>query len=231
MELSAAGAEAYFDFRFERGDWQRRKDVWRANFGLRGYPIDDTDHYRFVGDGRELDCSRLKGPLRDFVPAPGTFCSAAGGVFLNLAEGEEPPEEARLTYTSLRGREENGRWKVDGRRFSGAGLPIWPGERCERDIPGPGLLRFVTAGESAFSELVRSDGNTEVVFRIEHKGRILFEHALSISIDGDYRRHVLDLAPHLQGPATLEFSVQGDFAYTTFFSPVLTPTEVPARPA
>ena len=220
MELVAVGDDARLVFELERDGWREApgaEGLWRANFGLRGYPVDDTAHYELVADGQPVPSAPAPAKASEITPTEGSFCAAARAVFLDASNG--PPEQARLAYSARRGREEDGRWMVEGRRFSGAALPLWSGERVECAVPGPGLLRFAIAGESAFSQLLTDEASSTATFRIALDGTTLFEQDLVVPTDGAYRRCTLDLGAHLDGPATLELSVAGEFAYTGFFAP------------
>ena len=213
--LERQGESARVHVSLERSDWEPTPEpgTYRVDVGLRGHPADDA---RLVtGDGRALEPRSSAAPERR-----GTFHTAFGTVYLHLEEGEAPPASARLSYRIARGAPREGTWYVPGRRFSGPGLSVWPGESALVEVPGPGILSLATVVEAA----TRRDEDAaamRVSFRISHAGAELLAHDALVSVEGTYAWHDVDLTEALDGPARLELAVTGDFAYTSFLLPTL----------
>jgi arylsulfatase len=155
---------------------------------------------------------------------PGSFWVVSDGLLLTLAEDEEPPAEAKLGFSARHAHLDQGLWRVAGRRLSGEGLSVWPGESLRRTVPIPSdsVLRFATTVESA----VRSATAHPVTFTVRLDGEVLLEHAQEVAADGTYAWHSVPLPPGGSAEGVLAFEVDGPFAYTAFLSPVIAPAEI-----
>lgn len=153
--------------------------------------------------------------------AVGSFRLQADGIRLRLEPGVRPPTCNLLVYAG-RGHREDGAWRVNGRRFSGEALALWPGEsfQCEVDVPPGSVLRFATCVESALRKNV---SRRETVFRVVAAGEPVFEYTEDRIEETCFRWHSVPLSA---GRQQLRFSVEGRFAYTGFFSAVVGPADV-----
>ena len=160
--------------------------------------------------------------LEDASASYDEILSLGGKIFLRPLD-QPPPERATLSvYAEPFARGSDGAWRVLGRRFSGEGFPVWPGEALALPTEaGPETtLRFATCAERAYP----GRSNCQVVFRVRVGGRQLFEHRQEVPEMGSYAWHEVDLP----GGAIddIVFEVDGDFAFTSFLSPCIGPKEV-----
>lgn len=166
-----------------------------------------------------------EGTSRETSVPPGTFGFWRDWIYLGIAPGELPPEEATLRVR-LQPEDEDalGFETFHGRRFSGRGLVVWPGRRVERavQLPAGACLRFATVAEPASA--VAPPG--EVLFRVLVDGDVVLEHTQAFSSEGSFTWHRVAVPD--RGESRLTFEVRGPFAYTAFLDPVLGPAEIPA---
>ncbi len=182
--------------------------------------------YRLEVEGQ--DCAQaspggdsLTRVMRAFVP--GTFGTWRNALYLGVAPGTPYPRSAKLRVRLDAGAPDAlGFHLVRGRRFSGKGLSVWPGQTRERvlDIPAARALRFGICSEPASA---LDPPGTRHVFRVRVDGQLAFEQSLACEPGGSYGWHSVPV-PERKG-ARLTFEVSGPFAYTSFLDPQLAPAE------
>jgi arylsulfatase A-like enzyme len=220
------GEEAVLRVTLRADDWRhrRRGGFWIADRTLSGYPNDEAGVFELASGARSFAVDRTNfwtdGPE---AADESSFRTGAGTLLLRLPAGEGAPPEATLTCRPNRGEVLDGAWRVTGRRFTGNGLSIWPGESSERvgHLAAPGTLRFATAAETVSSV----ERPARVRFVVRCNGEDLLAHEQEVGPGGSVAWHALDLPA---GRNVLELAVEGDMAYTTFFAPVIGPRDAPA---
>ena len=102
----------------------------------------------------------------------------AGTLTLRLAEDEEPPASALFPCLAL-GRRTFREARVHGRRFTGDGLSVWPGERLTLSAAYPpgARLRFATVAEAQGREGV----GVELTFRVRVDREPVWESRLTVA--------------------------------------------------
>ena len=189
----------------------------------------DGPYWLSLGDGQRAVSPELGAQSR-----PGDFSVHGALVHLRLEPGAEPPAETGFTALAApRWVDDAGALAVEGRRLSGEGFVVWPGETIELDctLRAGAVLRFATAVESAFVRRVEREGRR--TFRVHLDGEPLFAYVEDTPTEA-LRWHAVDLPNDVERAGTLSFSVEGDFAYTAFLAPVIGPrahASYAARPA
>jgi arylsulfatase A-like enzyme len=237
LRLVADGTstDAWLETRLLRTDWkwQERVGVWLAEVELRGLgsPRDGSPPQRLWNSDVRYEHVSALGLFSGRELRPGSFLLNEGRLRLHLAEGQEPPPELFLAVYAGRGEEQCGAWRVRGRRFTAEALPVWPGERVEREVEllAPSALRFATCVEPAREPARAAPGGPGVRFRVSYDGETLFEHLETRA--ESVRWHEVRLPAGRRGTARLAFEVHGPFAYTSFASPFLGPADVGAPAA
>ncbi len=231
VRLVPDGGHLRIETELVRADWVYKAglDAWAAVVDIRphGKAPAGVEEQRLTG---ESDSFRYF-PPREMKASGGvvpsdSFLFTGTGCFLRLDAGSEPPERLNLSLYTGRGRERDGVWLDEGRRFSGESLSVWPGEGVslgERELEAR-TLRFATTLEPALAPLEGS-GLGEVVFRIRAGDRVVFEYRLEDGVEEDYRWHEVDFGPDAQR-SELSFEVEGGMAYTAFHAPVLGPEDI-----
>lgn len=226
VELEVRDGELWGKVRVERADWRTSElpNMLYAPAVLLGL---GKPAYRLEVDGKT--CKQVAagedGPLRlrkSFEP--GTFGYWRRSIFLGVEPGTPAPAVATLSVRiDAEARDAQGYQAVQGRRFSGCGLSVWPGQRMERtlDLPAGSALSFGTSLEPASA---RGSAAGPVTFRIELDGKTIFEHSQPHDAFGSYAWHRVALPE--RADARLAFVVEGPFAYTAFMDPVLGPADV-----
>jgi len=212
-------------------------DAWTADEGpgrwrldlpaVRAFPAPGDRLGELSLDAEGTTFERVRARRAEFELPPGGYRIVGRALWLALDAFEEPPADAWLSYPLTSGWVgPEGTWQVRGRRFSGAGLSLWPGERHARRfrLPRGATLRFATAAEP-FSSV--PDAASSVSYRVELDGRTRWEHQQEVPPEGSYAWHAVPLPPE-GGPHELAFAVDGPFAYTSFLAPTVGPAEVGA---
>ncbi len=209
----------------EQADWEPagRKGVWKAPIPIQGLGEPDERLHgspAIVGraEFRREDVLQVHEEVLD----PGTYHPYRGEMYLRLPPEAEPPAARIGVRVDVGERDRDGTRWVRGRRYSGAGISVWPGSRVERevDVPDGTTLRFATCVERA---LVQDPPDARNAFRIVIDGVKVFEHLQEQGERGSHARHALPLDA---GRRRLAFEVDGPLAYTSFLDPVIGPTEV-----
>ncbi len=226
-------------------DWtrSRKPDRWYASARIRGYGVSGAPEelQRVSARGRSFTHVGAR-RLRDNQDMqPGEFVILkVGKIFMQLDEGEALPEEVKVELLLSQGEvQADGGWRVEGKRFSGRALPVWPGQSTtwSGDIPPASTLRFATCVEPA---LWLDEGPApRFDYRLHLNGELLFEHSQSYSersqrgegsarlpTAGSYVWHQVPLPQDGLDQARLRFEVSGSLAYTSFFTPTLGPARV-----
>jgi arylsulfatase A-like enzyme len=229
VEFEERDGELWGNVRVTRAEWtvSELPNMLHAPAALLGL---GKPAYRLEVDGKT--CKQVSagedGTLRlrqSFEP--GTFGYWRKSIFLGIEPGTPPPELATLSVRLDTGaKDAQGFQAVHGRRFSGKGLSVWPGQRVERtlDLLAGSTLSFGTSLEPASALTSSLASAAPVTFRIEVDGQTVFEHAQAHDAVGSYAWHRVDLPARER--ARLAFVVDGPFAYTAFMDPVLGPAEI-----
>lgn len=224
--------EEWIEVDIQRAQWSpmERPGRWRLTPPLRSLGRGLSSTARLTSDTREFEQIRIDKGLEQAIK-PGTFALVGTWLVLLLAEDEAPPEHARLAERVQRRSSEHGRARIDGRRFSGDGFSVWPGERVELtlDIPAASALNLATVVEP----LLGDEAERRYRFRVLLDGGVLLEHEQDEPHDGSLVRHTLVLPPEGRTGARLRLEVDGPLGATAFLEPVLVPTtrtEAPKRP-
>ncbi len=223
------GSVARLEADFGREHWRGGEDgLWHVSLGYE--PASRAGHALHAESVRYTLASPAT--LREGLRAlpPDTFLVANAELWLRLAEGREPPARARLA-TQLSSPDPAPPGRLHGRRFSGAGFPLWPGRTVVRrcDFAAGSTLRFATTLEPLL--VASSPDLPPLVFRVELDGEPLFEHHEPDPTQASSVWHAVPLPPGARRGATLAFSVEGPPGYTAILDPVLGPAEVGQRGA
>lgn len=224
VEFELRAGELWGKVRVKRADWlvTELSNVIYAPATLLGL---GKPAYRLEIDGRACQQVESDGTLqlkKDF--APGTFGYWRNSIFLGIEPGAAAPEFATLSVRlDVQERDAQGYQAVHGRRFSGRGLSLWPGQRHERtlDLHAHSALSFGTCLEPASALAAPT---APVVFRVRVDGTVVFEHEQLHDPSGSYAWHRVELEE--RDGARLTFEVDGPFAYTAFMDPVLGPEAI-----
>lgn len=213
-------AETWFEISFPGDSWTRISNtrIWAATLPIRLLVQGDRTPESCKLRAGEREFRLAPGVLKTALRTAGTFEIHQGKVLHSLEDDREPAEE---TILSFRGRGGSGR--LQGNRFSGQGIPVWPGEAlaCELDLPPASTLRFSTTLEPAVK---RSWG--AVTFRLRRNDETVFEHRVEDSTVASTATHAVELPRRGARAAKLTFEVEGAFAHTSFLAPMIGPTEV-----
>ncbi len=165
----------------------------------------ENDFKRFAGEG---------------TIEPGRFLATSERIFLALGQGEEPPERMIFGVRAGSGLSFDDVWHVRWQDGSGAGIPVWSGEReeVEADVP-PHSQLWVSL---AFSPPAASPSAPEKPrFRILLDGEPLFEHELGEG--SSHQRILLPSAGRLR--ARFAFEIDGAKGLGLFVGPTIGPAE------
>ncbi len=227
FEMVQRDSSHWLEARLTRADWTPTDEpnLWATPMPLLkvGRASDGESPMRLEAPGETfVDWSTqwlLEG--RSFG-VPGTFRAAQREVQLQLAEGVEPPAQATLGFSADHAHLEVDRWRVAGRRFSGEGFAVWPGQSLEREVrfAPSSVLRVATCVESA----VREPGQRSVTFRVRLGQELLLEHEQDVAFNGSFAWHTIPL-PAGTSEGTLRFECDGPFAYTSFMTPTIGPAD------
>ncbi len=219
VRISREGAEIWLTTELAREDWSAESDgVWRALPSLLaiGKTAGGTRHRLRSGEHAFQSCIDA-----DALRAnPGSFLAGRNLLQLRLPEGSEPPERATYDVLATHERRDAAGHRVHGRRFSGEGFAVWPGERIEvmLDHPPRSTLRFATCVERA----VPPSAKHAIGFRVTLDGAQLFEFE---ERDLDVCTwHAVPLPAEGRRDSRLAFEVVGSFAFTSFLAPVVGPS-------
>ena len=233
--LVAEGSEVRLQLSLSSTDWlKRQRSFWMTKTPLR-LPIMPTDSMSFTLTSPSRAFSpALPGVIKDAIKdddyeltrfPPNCFRVVPDSVLLRLPAGETPPEGATLSFVLHEGG--TGRGRVHGRRFSGRGFQLWPGQtlRIVADIPEDSVLRFATTLEPMLESGLTSEVEQSTTFRVLQGGEQLFEHLVSDLTRPSYAWHEVELVR--TGLRTeLAFQVHGTLAKACFLDPVLGPRKV-----
>jgi hypothetical protein len=150
---------------------------------------------------------------------PGTFRQAADHVLLCLAPDEPPPADAVLRQQLWRGRSaSDGVWCIYSGTESGAGIPVWSGEREELLVDLP--------AESRFACSVRFVGAVEpgpVTVRVLLDGAEVHAFTADSAQLAEARDVAFELPPRSTRSARLALAVEGPPGQAQFLRPILGP--------
>ncbi len=166
--------------------------------------------------------------LRDFLslpaaralPPPGTFHVTGNRVTVFQPEGSPAPEDVRLALRERHAQKDAlGDRRVSGRRFSGEGFSLWPGETLvwRGPLPARAALSFSFCAEPA----VAGTAGGTVGFRVLLDERELAGGTLDVVVGGATRAVRVELPPGRAREGTLRFEVEGPFAYTSVLAPLV----------
>jgi len=217
-----------------RRDWRRAVvedgTLWRVSLSVRGTgrPLDGSAPQRLSANGREFEHN---GARNAFISVPleaGGFDARTDGVYLKLGPDEAPPQAMRLDVFAGRTAADGERARIAGRRFSGDGFALWPGERVELtlDLPPASALRFATCVEPAVIELASErpeESPQPLRFRITLDGTRIFGSDVLDPETARLRHHVVPLPAQGRRGARIVFEVDGPPAYASFLAPVIGP--------
>jgi len=210
----------------ECAEWHRmsRPGGWRAEPPLRALGRGLNTTARLTSGERSFTQVHA-GENETLTGAPGSFALVGTWIVLQLEPGEEPPARAVLAERVPRRVSAGGRACVLGRRFSGDGFLVWPGERAELvlDLPPRSVLRLATTIEA----LQTDEAQRRVRFRVRLDGQMLLDHEQLEERDGSVARHELALPADGARGAHLVLEVDGDLGSTAFLEPVIAPSSPP----
>ncbi len=221
------GVHAWLETELARADFTRhpRLPVWQATVSLcgAGTPPDGSAPQRLVGGDEVFRWLRREDALVATEIEPGSFLVNEGKLWLALEQGVEPPETLKLSLFAQRGSKQGGATRLEGARFSGAGLGVWPRERVtfRSQRVTKGALRFATTVESA--RLDETERDAPIVFRVLVDGEPIFEHE-ERRVEG-VTWHQVPLPETRLAQFELAFEVDGPFAFTAFYAPVIGPVD------
>lgn len=151
VRVVGTGADVHLELTLEAADWKRQE--------LPGFWLSQPALILTGGGGAQTNSSgfRLAAGARVFEPAPSWeldkgfppdhFYVGPEGVVLRLPKRETPAAQTTLSVRMHGGGDGTGR--VFGRRFSGRGFQVWPGQSLSVsvDVPAHSVLRFATTLE------------------------------------------------------------------------------------
>ncbi len=223
--VSEEDGALWIEVALEPADWKPtgRKGVWKAPIPIQGLGEPDERLH-----GSPAIVGRAEFRREDVLQAheevldPGTYHPYRGEMYLRLSPDVRPPAARIGVRVDVGARDREGTLWVRGRRYSGAGISVWPGSRVERevDVSKGAALRFATCVERA---LVQDPPDARHAFRIAIDGEQVFEHFQELGERGSHARHALPLEA---GRRRIAFEVDGPLAYTSFLDPVIGPTDV-----
>ncbi|MEQ1895097.1 MAG: hypothetical protein ABL998_21365, partial [Planctomycetota bacterium] len=161
-----------------------------------------------------------------FGATSGAFTTNVLALELVLAPGEEPPETCELAAVLDHVRVSEGTLRFAGRRQSGSGFWVPPGEprRVALALPPESVLSFGLALEPLLGE--RAGRMAAHTFRVELDGALVFEHTLAPDVLGEaVSWHEVPLPGGGVKKAALTFSVDGPPALTSVVDPLVAPRE------
>jgi arylsulfatase len=205
-----------------RVDWHamERPGRWRARPPLRS-PGRGMSALACLSSGARAFEQQRSGQDGEAPGTPGTFALIGDWLVLQLAPDEEPPATTTLALHSAREPRASGVARVNGRRFSGSGFSVWPGERLELvlDVPPESELRVALCAEA----LLARPEERSFRFRILLDGAALLEQALAEARDGVSARREVALPAAGARAARLAFEVAGPLGMTAFLEPLIVP--------
>lgn len=158
--------------------------------------------------------------------APGSYVLARRNLYA-VVDPDSPPsaEDWRFDVFVDRGREVDGRWRLTMPRYSGDGLPVWPGESqsVECEIPANSSLRFATTAFNSNEDADNPIGRAR--FKVLLDGELLFEHEQVIRDQPQAIAHVLNLPPEARKRARFTFEVEGPACISAVLAPNVAPTK------
>jgi arylsulfatase A-like enzyme len=218
-----------------REEWQARSEtLWSCRIGLQLERVSELwpnhglrdEHRRFrpinpIPVLGQLDEGTFGDGEQEALLPFGVFLLGREMLYLKLEAGSEPATETILELV-FPGSGAPGR--VQGWRFSGDGIQLWPGEIVSwtLDIPPDSMLRFATAWEPL---PVRTTAG-ELVFRVSLDGEELLADREDSSRQASARWHAVPLPREGRGSARLSFSVDGVPVRANFLAPIVGPVEV-----
>ena len=199
----------------------RRPGLWKTSPPIRGLGAVDL---RLEGGGRSFHAATLDDVDENVDVPPWSFWLNHDLLYVRLDPDVELPEDLELSVKVERHDLDSAAATVSGRRFSGRGFSVWPGETVtfELDVPERSALRFATCAESALA----GGSALDVTLRVQLDGAPLLEERATVGTDGWAAWHELALPARGLRGARLTFAVEGPFAYTSFLAPVIGPVEI-----
>lgn len=211
------------------------RDAWRwepalGTWECAGLPVapsprgEALNAATLVADGQLFEPFALEEFQLGRTLPSGRFQLGGGHLRLRLEDGQPPPSRASLELALARGHRVDGGWRLESGRFSGDGLPLWPGEDFALDVEldGARTLSFAALVEPVDNLAPVGDGT--VTFRVLLDGELLHE-----SPPYSARAFALEavrIELPAAGAARLRFEVEGDFALTSIVAPRLVPRDV-----
>ncbi len=231
LELSGAsgawGLELSVDF--ARTAWEQRFGAWSPKWTpvSTGRSPDATEELRITTPERELEPFRRTTRRIRSLPTPGQFLLLrSGDVLVRLEEGEEPEDGWELATFVERERVEGRTLRVRGRRFSGEGLVLLPGERsaCRLELAPESALSFRLAVEPLWSGV--GPALEPVRVRVELDGELVGERELAVGPEGAQAFVRFALPPAARADAELAIALSGPLVWSAVLAPVLGPAAI-----
>jgi len=226
----AEGSGVWIRVPIRKQDW--RSSPWEGVFSTRrplpgvGAPRDGSERQRLEAPGRTFQFFDFDKDLPDPNNAPkGSFSAVYDRLYLALEDGDELPDEAAFHLYVDRGQAVDGIWRTTIDRYTGDGIPVWPGQAEELviDAPPSSALRFWTVGQSIGPAKEVPIG--DLTFRVHIDGELALDHTQPVGSVPGRIAHTIALAPG-GGLHSLRFEVAGKAALSGFFDPVVGPAEV-----
>jgi arylsulfatase A-like enzyme len=226
------GDEAWIEARIRPGDWQPESELWRTRVDLRGHgrPAEGAPPLHLSNEKRSYryhslttsfgDPSQLESGSFALMTSPFEDRVVPEALYLRTDDGERPPEDLVLSIYAGRSLSADG--DIVGRRFSGNGIPLWPGQRLEFEIslPPRSALRFATTVEPIVA--AGAGASRPIFFRVFLDDSALYEYMAPDASAEAAMWHEVAL-PESGGPVRLALEVSGPAARTVFFAPSLGP--------
>ncbi|MAB78694.1 MAG: hypothetical protein CMJ89_05005 [Planctomycetes bacterium] len=222
VDEHAAAPPITFEWTLEGSDWEQ------AGTGIWSVPLPEVPGFSGARGGiRELGFGEASFPYEaiEFAKDLTGGCFGTIGKDLLLKLDPEDSVPSQLSYTEFipRGNRNTGVWRTSVGNVTGAGLPVWPGERwsIQTPIPSESALRFYLAARGT-EEGVTTGG--EIQAAIHLNGEEIWRH-----VRKDGRRadawHTVSLPGAGGDSNTLEFTIAGARTLTAFFDPAIGPGE------
>ncbi len=205
------------------GAWFAPVELWSVGRADRG------GAHRLVAGSRTFEHAPPDVFSGEWHFPPGSFSASKRGLYLKLAGDESPPESSVVSVLVASRRATEDGWRIAGRRFSGDGFALHPGEAMEVEValPTAATLRFATALEPALGWGEAEGPATRL--RVWLDDAPVFETERSAAV-ASYEWHALELPAQGTEPARLRFEVDGALAHAAFADPVLVISEQTPRP-
>jgi arylsulfatase A-like enzyme len=225
--LETEGEQRWLGVDLEAGDWTPTGEPGRFKTLLPvlsvGRPSGGGAPYRLAAGEEAL--AYESDPER-FGEQPGQFTTDGLDLTLQLGDDAEPPASLRLRACISAELRDGDQRRVEGRRISGSGFWVPPGQSRTIDLalPPNSVLHLATLSTAVLGE--RAARMATQRFVVELDGAVLLEHDQENPIVGEsVAWHRIELPHGGVQRAHLTFRVEGPFAATSILAPVLRPAE------